>query len=418
MREFQIVKKCIGFIVVGVVVAGAFFALSVRVSDRAVPGAVNIALPQFQPVQDALEAYRLGGKPVVIAPAARRLVLGGPGALNASESHWAFVRQSATWANGNSTLADQLITSLKSTGLLSNTSATTIKTTSVIGGVTYKVLLETNNACAATAGACVNVNSSAYSGAKTFTHRFKMWRASDGKDVLEMLFDDVSSPATGDGVLLAYRLGVLNAALSDNENLIVESYITGAAPNRRQTYSWGQAFWLSGTNASTTSDRGRVILEEMTIGLKNAGTTPGLCVRIAVRTVAASNFCQAGADNHYYALAYAQKTGSNFETTAQSGLFKTSLAAGPARTICSLDVLKNGVFNGAGFVTDNLADTSVATGFPDPATGAGYTGVTPLYAKLGTAGAGANGFDDTQQATIVGLATSVTFHPASEAPGF
>lgn len=405
----KIINKYKAFAIAGLVVGFAFFALSVRISQREVPGAVNITLPNFQPVKDVLEAVRMGGTPVVLPGVPQRLVLGGPAPVAAAESSWGFVRQSATWANGNSTLADQLIVGLKNAGLITN-SATQIQTTTVWSGVTYKVLLQTGSNC--TTG-CQNLSSTAYTGTKTFAGRFKMWRASDNKDVLELIFDDVNNPASGSGVLLSYRLAILSPTTSDNENLIVESYIFGGAPNRRQTYSWGQAFWLNGANAAVTSDRGRVVLEEMTVGLKGGGTQSGaLCVRIAVRTNSITTGC--GTGPHFYALAYGQKTQSNFETTALAGLDDNGMPA--SSTVCGLDSLKFGTFNGGGFLSDNLTSSAVPSGFPDPSVNGGYPGVQALFNKINTAGAGAGGYDDTQQATIVSL--NPTFHPVSEAPGF
>ena len=401
----------------GIILATAYFGLSVRtVTVPTGQSAPNFSLhvPQMQPVFDVIAAYRDGGIPVAMpAPGEKRLVLSGAASVDAAENHWGFVRQSATWANGNSALADNIITSLKNSGLLTN-EARQLSTTTVINGVTYKVKLETNNTCNPTSS-CQGLTSSAYTGTKTFSHRLKFWRASDNLDVLEMVFDDVNTPGTGDGVLLNYRLAVLDPSLGDNANLIVESYISGAAPNRRQTYSWGAPFWTSGSNAATTSDRGRVILEEMTVGLKGGGTSSGaLCVRIAVRTVS-QTITGCGTGNFYYALAYGQKTVSNFETTALSGLAVNSLATGGL--ICGILNLGFGTFNGAGFVADQQSSSQVPTGFPDPSVNGGYPGVQALFNKINTAGAGAGGFDDTQKATIDGL-TSISFHPASEAPGF
>jgi hypothetical protein len=412
-------KKVLVFSVTGLVLVVAYFGVSLRlvspptgsVSTNTV---VAVPVPQLQPVFDVLQAYSQGGTPVVFQGPGQRLVVGGPAELAAAENSWGFVRQSATWANGNSTLADNLITSLKNSGLLTNT-ATQLATTTVLNGVSYKVKLETNNTCSPTT-ACQNINASAYTGTKTFSHRFKLWRASDNLDVLEMLFDDIDSPATGDGVLLNYRLGALDGTLSDNNALIVESYISGASPNRRQTYSWGAAFNTTGTAAATTTDRGRVVLEEMTVGLKGGGTSSGaLCVRIAARTVS-QTITGCGTGNFYYALAYGQKTATNFETTALSGLAVNTLATGGQ--ICGVINLGFGTFNGSGFLADGQSASTVPNGFPDPSVNGGYPGVQALFNKINTSGAGAGGFDDLQKATLDGLNASIAFHPASEAPGF
>ncbi|MCR9145032.1 MAG: hypothetical protein NXI24_22530 [bacterium] len=413
-------RRVLGIAVAGMAIAVAYFGVSVRVVSPptgagVAPGSVAVSVPELQPVYDVLEAVQQGGTPVAFnAGPGKQIVFSGPAELAAAEDNWAFVRQSATWANGNSTFADNLITGLKNSGLLTN-SPSQLATTTVLSGVTYKLKLETNGTCNPTAS-CQNISSSAYTGTKTFNHRFKLWRASDNLDVVELLFDDIDSPATGDGVLLNYRLGILDATLSDNPNLIVESYISGASPNRRQTYSWGAAFNTTGTAAASTSDRGRVVLEEMTVGLKGGGTSSGaLCVRIAARTVS-QTITGCGTGNFYYALAYGQKTLTNFETTALSGIAVNDLTTNGQ--ICGIVNLGFGTFNGAGFLADGQSSSTVPDGFPDPSVNGGYPGVQALFNKIDTSGAGAGGFDDLQQSTIDGLNSSIAFHPASEAPGF
>ncbi|MBL8020285.1 MAG: hypothetical protein JNM27_11515 [Leptospirales bacterium] len=381
---------------------------SVRLTREANPRGVNLELPDLRGLEAAFKTMQTGVPHLVTGGSTWKININGiKKAEAASASDWAAVRQSATWANANSTMADQIIMSLKNSGLLANSGSW--QTTTNINGVSYKVKLQIGGACTA----CSNISSSAYTGTKNFSNRFKLWRASDGLDVLELLFDDVNSANTSNGILLTYRLQPLSqGATSDNQSLIVESYISGASPSRRQTYSWGARFWNSGSNASTSSDRGRVVLEEMTLGLQGGGMASGLCVRIAARTVAFTSGC-GGPGAHYYALAYGQKTGSNFETTAKSGLALNTLTTNG--TICGSNILKFGIFNGGGFVQDNL--TSVPTGYPDPSVNGGYPGVTALFNKIDTTGSGAGLYDDFSKAKIDGLNT-IDFHPSAEAPGF
>ncbi|MBX7058782.1 MAG: hypothetical protein K1X75_12015 [Leptospirales bacterium] len=396
-------------LLIGALLGAAFFGLSTHITRHPQAGAVWIHLPDLQPAFDALQARAEGGRPVLFSTNQRGLEVGPLREAAAAESSWLFVRQSATWANSNSNLADKIIVALKNAGLLANSG--TFQTTTVINGVSYKLRLDTG--CSA-AAICMNKSSTAYTGTKTYANRLKFWRASDGTAALEMLFDNVNSPATGSGVLLLYRLAVLDSTISNNESLIVESYISGGAPSRRQTYSWGSAFWTSGPNAATTSDRGRVVLEEMTIGEKNGGLTAGLCVKIAARTVSFSSDCGTGA--HYYALAYGQKTTGNFETTALSGLALGALPASGVSTICGANILQHGIFAGSGFVSDNLASGAIPTGYPDANAVTGYGGVDALYSEVNTAGAGAGGYDDLQTATINGL-NAIAF-PNADAPPF
>ncbi|TGK12012.1 hypothetical protein EHO60_06995 [Leptospira fletcheri] len=383
-----------------------------RQSDH--PAAVvTVSLPELKSIEATLKTMATGQTHFAAGSSPWKIVLDGPQKLDATTAaDWGAVRQSATWANNNSSLADQIIMGLKKSGLLNNTGS--FQTTTNLNGVPYKIKLTTGSACGTS---CQSISSSAYTGTKNFTNRFKIWRASDGLDALELLFDDVNTPNTTNGVLLTYRIGVLSSTLSDNSNLLVESYIYGAAPSRRQTYSWVGAFWLSGANASTTSDRGRVILEEMTLGLQGGGMATGICVRIAARTVAMTSACSGTAVNHYYALAYGQKTVSNFETTALSGVSTTSMST--SGTICGFDVLKFGIFNGGGFIADNYTSSTVPTGFPEPASGGGYPGVQALFNKLGTAPNGTGSYDDTQKTTIdTGMGSSISLHPSGESVPF
>jgi len=396
------------FILLGALVAGVlFFGVSVRITEKRENHAVAVGLPTLRPLILALEAYRQGA-PVVVLPSERNhLVISGPERAEAlTADHWLFVRQSITWANANSTLADNIITALKNGGLLANTG--TITNTNVpIDGVSYKLKLETGG-CAV---ACT-ASSTAYTGTKTFTNRFKLWRASDNKEALELLFDNVDAASIGaNGVLMIYNLGVLGPKNSNNEALIVESYLSGTSPSRKQTYSWGQPFWIApDPQATTASDAGRVVLEEMTFGLMGGGTVSGLGARIAVRTVSQTTWC--GTGPHYFILAYMQKTDRNFETTAEEGLALNALPSGvTASTICSADVVKFGIFNGGGFVQDNLASAAVPTGYPDPSN---VYGVQAEFDKIGTAGAGVGGYDDLQQTTIDALAPA--FQSANDPP--
>ena len=388
----------------------ALFGFSLNIRQGAPAHGMAVPL-DLKGVEAAFQSMQSGHLHINTEPR-RHIVLSGQQPLSAAEQDWGFVRQSALWANNNSNLADQIIMALKRAGLLDQTGTHT--TTVAINGVNYKFKLEVGT-CGAT---CNGITATAYSGTKNFTNRLKLWRASDNKDALELLFDDVNDlSGNTNGILLTYRLGVLDSAFSNNEDLIVESYISGASPDRKQTYSWGAPFWLApDSRATSASDRGRVIIEERTIGIKNQGPDDaGICVRIAARTVSFTSAC--GTNNHYYALAYGQKTGGNLETTARSGVALGTLTTNG--NICGVDMLKYATFNADGFIQDGLAVGSIPDGFPDPNVDGGYPGVTALFELIDTTGrASDGGFEDDLTKAKIDSLSGISFHPASEAPGF
>ncbi|MDH5655239.1 MAG: hypothetical protein OEZ34_04995, partial [Spirochaetia bacterium] len=113
----------------------------------------------------------------------------------------------------------------------------------------------------------------------------------------------------------------------------------------------------------------------------------------AARTVSQTTACGTGV--HYYTLAYMQKINADFQTTALEGLKVSSFPT--ASTLCGADIVKFGIFNGNGFVADNLSSLSVPAGYPDP--GVTY-GVQAEFNKIGTAPGGAGTYDDLTQTAI------------------
>ena len=307
--------------------------------------------------------------------------------------HWFFVRQSITWANSNSTLADNILSALKDAGAFSRSDAS-YSVTKTLNGVEYTMKVETGSSC----NSCTGIHSTAYTGSRDFKNRFKMWRKSDVKEALEMLFDSADT-ITDNGILLNYALGILSPENSNNESLIVESYIHGSSPSRKQTYSWGSPIWVSPSEkASTSTDRGRVVLEEMSSGIVGGSAVEGLGARIAVRTISLSSAC--GTDRHYYTLAYIQRFDEDFQTTALEGLATGGYPTDS--TLCGSDSVKFGIFNGNGFVQDNLNSDAIPSGYPDP--GSVY-GVRAEFEKIGKVPSGGTGsYDDLQKSIVDTLA--------------
>ena len=354
------------------------------------PNEYAISLPDFKSLAQALEAYGKGEMVLSIPDNKDKLVFSGAEKVNAlSEDQWLFVRQSATWANSNSAIVDKIITSLKDAGLLSKT-GTFSKPDVLINGTTYKIKVDTG-----TCTSCSGISSASYTSTKTFKNRFKMWRASDNKEALELLFDDANT-ISSNGVLLNYHIAVLSPQVSNNENLVVESYIYGQTPSRKQSYTWSKPFWIApSAQAATTSDSGRVVLEEMSFGLVGGGVVSGLGARIVARTVSQTiNPC--GTGPFYYSLSYMQKTDSNFETTALEGFAVNNMPV--TSTLCGYDIVKFGIFNGGGFVQDKLEATAVPAGYPTPS-GTSYD-VQSEFNKIGTVGSRAGSYDDLSQTAI------------------
>lgn len=255
------------------------FGFSVRLNERdSEKKSFSLSLPSFSPFIILAEGYLNGHEPWILLNDPNRITISGPEKTRAlTEDQWLFVRQSTTWANNNSTVVDKILSSLKKSGILAKTGTFT-KSDLVINGITYKMKVESGNCTSC------NVSSTTYTGSKTFRNRFKMWRSSDNKEALELLFDSAESIGAS-GVLLNYRLGVIGPENSNNEELIVESYIFGSSPSRKQTYTWNAPFWIAPSEkALTTSTAGRVVLEEMSFGLVGGGTVSGLGETIVALT--------------------------------------------------------------------------------------------------------------------------------------
>lgn len=332
------------------------------------------------------------------------LIVAVPATLKAApEDNWLFVRQSVTWANSNSIIVDQIISAIKDAGLLGGAGGRS-EATRLIGGVNYKIVLEVGApACVS----CTGISSSAYTGTKNFTNRFKMWRAADDVEALELLFDDPDNIGAN-GILMNYRLAVISPENSNNEDLIIESYISGASPSRKQTYSLNQPIWVAPSeNAALTADAGRVVLEEMTINLVGGGVANGLGAKIAFRTVSQA---ACGGGPLYYTLAYHQKIDAPFETTALEGLAPNAYPV--STTLCGADIVKFGIFDENGFVSDNLTSLEIPSGYPDPSD---VYGVQSEFDKIGLVPAGGTGsYDDLQKTSLDSL--SIAFRSANDSP--
>ncbi|MCW7473355.1 hypothetical protein ND853_07450 [Leptospira levettii] len=293
-----------------------------------------------------------------------------------SADNWGFVRQSATWARGNSGIIDNLILALKNAGYFNNPTASRTDVLSNVnlsgfGSSTLTIKINTPTA---------NVASTAYAGNKTFNHFLEIKKTGASTPSLQLFFDDPNTTLGNDGALVYYRLVDFgNPQFANVGDVITESYTGNDSiyGTKFQTYTWRNG----PENSSWISKHGRVVLTEVDSGRQ-------LCFRSVVRlsftklkeinpsnTTALDQLKTAcgGSDQIYYVLAYMQKFDSPFLTTAKA-TFTT--AGTKAETICGLSTssfpgakLSYGIFNINGYVTDQLNADQVPTNYPSPTVG-------------------------------------------------
>lgn len=299
-----------------------------------------------------------------------------------SADNWGFVRQSATWARGNSGIIDNLILGLKNAGYFNNpgqarTDVLTNVNLSGIGSSTLTIKINTPT---------TGVSSTAYANTKDFNHFFEIKKTGASQPSLQLFFDDPNTTLGNDGALIYYRLVDFgNPQFANVGDVITESYTGNESiyGTKFQTYTWRNG----PENSSWISKHGRVVLTEVDSGRQ-------LCFRSVVRLsftklkeINPSNstnlenlktFCNArqgtgSSDNIYYILAYMQKFDSPFQTTAKASF---SMNGTRPETICNLLVtsvpsakLSYGIFNINGYVTDQLDASQVPADYPSPTVG-------------------------------------------------
>lgn len=290
-----------------------------------------------------------------------------------SADNWGFVRQSATWARGNSGIIDNLILGLKNAGYFNNpgqarTDVLTNVNLSGIGSSTLTIKINTPT---------TGVSSTAYANTKDFNHFFEIKKTGASQPSLQLFFDDPNTTLGNGGALIYYRLVDFgNPQFANVGDVITESY-TGnelVYGTKFQTYTWRNG----PENAAWISKVGRVILTEVDSGRQ-------LCFRSTVKLnftkleainsgiTTLKNLCatyQGAGDSVYYILAYMQKFDSPFQTTAKATITKAptkqeAICAIPASTA----ILSYGIFDINGFVTDQLTASQVPAGYPSPTQG-------------------------------------------------
>ncbi|MGE8721840.1 LIC_12337 family protein [Leptospira terpstrae] len=299
-----------------------------------------------------------------------------------SADNWGFVRQSATWARGNSGIIDSLILALKNAGYFNNSAPRNDVLSNVnlngFGSATLTIKISTPTA---------GISSTAYTGTKTFNHFFEIKKTGASTPSLQLFFDDPETTLGNDGALVYYRLVDFgNPAFANVGDVITESYTGNDSiyGTKFQTYTWRNG----PENSSWISKHGRVVLTEVDSGRQ-------LCFRSVVRltftklkavnptgTAALDNLktvCNTvqgtgASDQIYYALAYMQKFDSPFQTTAKATF---TMSTARPETICAIPEspsapnvrLSYGIFNINGYVTDQLLAAQIPADYPSPTVG-------------------------------------------------
>ncbi|EMJ92790.1 LIC_12337 family protein [Leptospira alstonii] len=312
--------------------------------------------------------------------------------LKASADSWGFVRQSATWARGNSLFMDDLIFAIRKTFPVGTTANITLANQNV-NGQSFTLRLKLNSGA-------ISYKPSTLANAASYTNFFELRSTSDNQPAVQFFFDDDPRDAAGDGAVLLYQLSRLEPVRWPNTTAIIESYvvqpvITGF-PNQGliQTYSWKGP--IGSDTLGQDVDTGRVILEEMdnrtVFCFKSVisfnGTTDLVPINAGTQTLGYShnNGLCPGTGREYNKLAYSQKLDGDLNVTAKGGFEQAAITAGQAIT-CNSTVNQFinftptfGLFNFNGFVREGVAASAIPADFIQA------TRVDGLYDRVGTVG--------------------------------
>ncbi|MDF3820661.1 hypothetical protein P3G55_12155 [Leptospira sp. 96542] len=330
-----------------------FLGVSIRISDFN-PKSLNTAKSKLEEILPI--TFQLGI---------------GPEKLHAAADNWGFVRQSATWARGNSGIMDSLIMNLKMLGYFNNDNPRNDTFTNVnlqgFGSTTIRIKINQN---------LTNISSSAYTGSKNFKNFLEIKKTNAAIPSIQLFFDDPDSLLGNNGALIYYRLVDFgNPEFANVGDVITESY-TGHDSiygTKFQTYTWRNG----PENTTWISKHGRVVLTEV-------DSSKQLCFRSVVRmsftklktinpNLDALQAICGGQENIYYGLAYMQKFDAPFYTTAKASMTTNSTLS---ETVCHRPAnefdgakISYGIFDINGFVADKLTANQVPTIYPSPTVG-------------------------------------------------
>ncbi|MDI7185067.1 hypothetical protein QMM42_02380 [Leptospira santarosai] len=310
--------------------------------------------------------------------------------LSANADRWGFVRQSATWARGNSLFMDDLIAAIRRS-FPAGTAANITLANRNFNGQSYTLRLKLNSGN-------VSYQPSTLGNPASYTNFFELRSSADNQPALQLFFDD--NPREVDGAVLVYQLSRLDPTRWSGATAIIESYvvqpvITGF-PNQGliQTYSWKGP--LGSDALGQDVDTGRVILEEMdnrtVFCFKSVvsfgGTTDLVPINAGTQALGYAHnqgLCP-GAGREYYKLAYSQKLDGNLNVTAKAGLEQLTITSGQAVT-CNTTVNQflnftpsYGLFDFNGLIAEGVAANAIPSDFIQAIR------VDGLYDRVGTVG--------------------------------
>ncbi|EMJ63929.1 hypothetical protein [Leptospira sp. P2653] len=312
--------------------------------------------------------------------------------LKANEDRWGFVRQSATWARGNSLFMDDLIAGIRRsfpTGTVANITLANQN----FNGQSYTLRLKLNSGN-------VSYQPSTLGNPAFYTNFFELRSSSDDQPALQFFFDDNPRDVSGDGAVLVYQLSRLDPTRWAGATAIIESYVvqpvvTGFSNQGLiQTYSWKGP--LGSDALGRDVDTGRVILEEMdnrtVFCFKSVvsfgGTTDLVPINAGTQALGYAHnqgLCP-GAGREYYKLAYSQKLDGSLNVTAKAGLEQLAITSGQAIT-CNATVNQfvnftptYGLFDFNGLVAEGVTANAIPSDFIQA------NRVDGLYDRVGTVG--------------------------------
>lgn len=259
---------------------------------------------------------------------------GGIQPAEASSGQWDGVRALAKFVRDTIRGIDTILGALNSSGLLAGGS--TVSGTS--GTYRWKYT-------ASGAALSFPTNNEVLGSAPSYSKSFEMCVGSTR--VLQMGFDNATSPSTGNGLIVVWQPNKFDSTLVQNTAKIQCSL--GVSTNRTMVCTW--------TGGPFESNPG--IVEMGRVRVVDDTSNAEVSFIALARTAASTNFCAPAGGNDFYALTFRQKTASPNNARGRYGAIDTgtSTTSTTSAQLCGTTNANNdGLFtvsgSGAAFVTD------------------------------------------------------------------